>query len=109
MSLIQNQRKTFESNIQAVISVMANVVGLGNIWRFPYQSFKNGGGAFFIHYILMPIIAATPIMGMEMAWVQFTSLGPVDSWNSERYQTIENLKKIVSATKHLYKAVSTIN
>ena len=74
-------RRKFESNIQAVISIIANAVGLGNIWRFPYQCFKNGGGAFFIPYVLMLVIAAMPIMGMEIAWGQFTSLGPVDSWN----------------------------
>ena len=73
------ERRKFENNIQAVISVFANTVGLG--WRFPYICFKNGGGAFFIPYILMLIIAAMPIMGMEIAWGQFTSLGPIDSWN----------------------------
>ena len=47
------ERRKFENNIQAVISVIANAVGLGNVWRFPYICFKNGGGAFFIPYILM--------------------------------------------------------
>ena len=75
------KRKEFGSNMEAVISVVANAVGLGNVWRFPYQCYKNGGGAFFIPYTLMLIIAAMPIMGMEMAWGQFTSLGPVESWN----------------------------
>ena len=74
-------RKEFGSNVDAVISVVANAVGLGNVWRFPYQCYKNGGGAFFIPYTLMLVIAAMPIMGMEMCWGQFTSLGPIESWN----------------------------
>jgi len=78
---IEEERKEFGSNLDAVISVIANAVGLGNVWRFPYQCYKNGGGAFFIPYTLMLIIAAMPIMGMEMAWGQFTSLGPVECWN----------------------------
>ena len=74
-------RKEFGSNIDAVISVVANAVGLGNVWRFPYICYKSGGGAFFIPYTAMLVLAAMPIMGMEMAWGQFTSLGPIESWN----------------------------
>ena len=77
----EEERKEFGSNVDAVISIVANAVGLGNVWRFPYQCYKNGGGAFFIPYTLMLVIAAMPIMGMEMCWGQFTSLSPIESWN----------------------------
>ena len=74
-------RRKFGNNVEAVISVIANAVGLGNVWRFPYQCYKNGGGTFFIPYVIMLVIAGMPIMGMEMSWGQFTSLGPIASWN----------------------------
>ena len=64
-----------------LISIVANAVGLGNVWRFPYICYKSGGGAFFIPYVSMLVLAAMPIMGMEMALGQFTSRGPIESWN----------------------------
>ena len=77
----EGQRKEFGNNVDALVSIIANAVGLGNVWRFPYICYKNGGGAFFIPYTLMLILAAMPILGMELAWGQFTSRGPVESWS----------------------------
>ena len=44
----EGQRKEFGNNVDALVSIIANAVGLGNVWRFPYICYKNGGGAFFI-------------------------------------------------------------
>ena len=40
---LQRNRKGFASNIECLISVVANAVGLGNVWRFPYLCYENGG------------------------------------------------------------------
>jgi solute carrier family 6 amino acid transporter-like protein 5/7/9/14 len=55
-------------------------VGLGNVWRFPYTAFKNGGGAFLIPYIVVLFLIGKPIYYMEMALGQFASGGPVKVW-----------------------------
>ena len=60
---------------------IAMTVGLGNVWKFPYMAFSNGGGgAFLIPYILVHMIVAKPLFYLEMAIGQFVSGGPVKVW-----------------------------
>ena len=48
MSNPQNpKRETFSSRRAFMFAAIGSAVGLGNIWRFPYVAYKNGGGAFY--------------------------------------------------------------
>lgn len=49
--------------------LMASVgfaVGLGNIWRFPYVTGENGGGAFILVYLLCVVVIGVPILMAEL-------------------------------------------
>ena len=37
------QREQWANKIQYFLAVAGNIVGLGNVWRFPYLCYKNGG------------------------------------------------------------------
>ena len=52
-------------------------VGLGNIWRFPYLAYKNGGGVFLIPYVISLFLFGIPLMYIELAVGQYTSTGNV--------------------------------
>ena len=52
---------------------IAMSVGLGNVWRFPYTAYKNGGGAFLIPYLVVLLFIGRPLYFMELAVGQFSS------------------------------------
>ncbi|CAG2181202.1 unnamed protein product, partial [Oppiella nova] len=56
-------------------------VGIGNVWRFPYLAYQNGGGAFLIPYLIMLTLAGKPMYFMELAFGQFGGTGPLTIWN----------------------------
>ncbi|HZK83888.1 MAG TPA: sodium-dependent transporter [Desulfosporosinus sp.] len=48
-----------------ILAAVGSAVGLGNIWRFPYVAYDNGGGAFFIPYLFALLTAGIPLLIME--------------------------------------------
>lgn len=63
------------------MSCIATSVGLGNIWRFPFIAYENGGGAFLIPYIIVLVIIGKPMYYLEMIVGQFTSQSSVKIWD----------------------------
>uniref|UniRef100_A0A7G3B050 Transporter n=1 Tax=Lutzomyia longipalpis TaxID=7200 RepID=A0A7G3B050_LUTLO len=73
-------RATWGNSIEFLMSCISMSVGLGNIWRFPFIAYENGGGAFLIPYIIVLIIVGKPMYYMEMILGQFTSRSSVKIW-----------------------------
>lgn len=74
-------RGSWSSQIEFVLSCVSYAVGLGNIWRFPYLCFENGGGAFLIPYLLMLFCCGLPLFFFELSIGQFSSQGPIAVWS----------------------------
>uniref|UniRef100_A0A8C4MQV0 Transporter n=1 Tax=Equus asinus asinus TaxID=83772 RepID=A0A8C4MQV0_EQUAS len=73
-------RGQWTNKMEFVLSVAGEIIGLGNVWRFPYLCYKNGGGAFFIPYFIFFFTCGIPVFFLEVALGQYTSQGSVTAW-----------------------------
>lgn len=61
----KKNRANFGGMIGAVLASAGSAVGLGNVWRFPYEVGNHGGAAFILIYLLFVILLGLPIMLSE--------------------------------------------
>ncbi|XP_078402281.1 sodium- and chloride-dependent neutral and basic amino acid transporter B(0+)-like [Cetorhinus maximus] len=76
------ERGSWSSKTDYLLSMIGCAVGLGNVWRFPYLAYRNGGGTFLIPYTLMLALVGIPMFFLESSFGQFVSLGPVAVWKA---------------------------
>lgn len=60
-------REAFQSRYAFILAAIGSAVGLGNIWRFPYVAYDNGGGAFMIPYLIALLTAGIPVLFLDYA------------------------------------------
>ncbi|KDR15435.1 Sodium-dependent serotonin transporter, partial [Zootermopsis nevadensis] len=73
-------RETWGKKVEFLLAVIGFAVDLGNVWRFPYICYQNGGGAFLIPYCIMLVFGGLPLFYMELALGQFHRCGCLTIW-----------------------------
>lgn len=63
--MTKNDRANFGSKLGVILASAGSAVGLGNIWRFPYETGNHGGAAFIIIYLGCILLLGMPIMVSE--------------------------------------------
>ncbi|KAL3054896.1 hypothetical protein OYC64_017759 [Pagothenia borchgrevinki] len=74
------KRGQWANKREFILSVSGQIIGLGNVWRFPYLCFKNGGGAFLIPYVVFLFMCGIPIFFLEVSLGQLTAQGGITCW-----------------------------
>uniref|UniRef100_A0A4W5Q2G5 Transporter n=1 Tax=Hucho hucho TaxID=62062 RepID=A0A4W5Q2G5_9TELE len=77
---LDRPRETWSKKMDFLLSVIGYAVDLGNVWRFPYICYQNGGGAFLLPYMLMAVFGGVPLFYMELALGQFHRSGCISIW-----------------------------
>ena len=62
-----DKRENWSARSGFIIAAIGSAVGLGNIWRFPYVAYENGGGAFLIPYLIALLTAGLPLLFLDYA------------------------------------------
>ncbi|XP_062264122.1 sodium- and chloride-dependent GABA transporter 2-like isoform X1 [Platichthys flesus] len=74
------KRETWMKKREYILAVAGNVVGLGNVWRFPYLCYKNGGGVFLFPYLVFAVLCGFPLFLLETVIGQYTQEGAITCW-----------------------------
>jgi transporter len=61
------KQESFNSRNYFILAAIGSAVGLGNIWRFPYVAYSNGGGAFILPYLIALLSAGIPLLFFDYA------------------------------------------
>lgn len=80
--MANNSRALFVTRLGGIAAAVGSAVGLGNIWRFPYETGQNGGAAFILIYILCVLLLGTPLMLAELTLGRLTHRNPVGAYKT---------------------------
>ncbi|MFP4188659.1 MAG: sodium-dependent transporter [Halobacteriales archaeon] len=70
-------RESWTTRLGFVLAAVGSAVGLGNVWRFPFQVGEGGGAAFLIVYLAFVVLIGFPAMLVELSLGRRTNLSPV--------------------------------
>ncbi|XP_050042449.2 sodium-dependent nutrient amino acid transporter 1-like [Dermacentor andersoni] len=77
---VMERRIKWDHKAEFFLSSIGLSAGIGNLWRFPFLVFENGGGAFLFVYLIVIALVAKPLYYLEMFVGQFSSSGSMSVW-----------------------------
>lgn len=101
------RREAFSGRSVFVFAAIGSAVGLGNIWRFPFVAYDNGGGAFLIPYLVALLSAGIPLLFFDYAiGHRFRGSAPLSFRRMNRFaEPIGWIQVLVSFVIAVYYAV----
>lgn len=78
-----NQSRPNFSRSGFILATVGSAIGLGNIWKFPYITYENGGGSFVIVYLIAVTLIGAPLMMAEIFIGRHSRKNVVDAFASE--------------------------
>ncbi|MGF7533906.1 sodium-dependent transporter [Bacillus mexicanus] len=75
------------SKIGFVMAAAGSAIGLGAIWKFPYVAGTNGGGAFFLVFVLFTILLGYPLLVGEFIFGRRNQTNAIDAYKKEAPRT----------------------
>ena len=75
-------RASWSSPWLFILAATGSAVGLGNIWRFPYVTGENGGGAFVLLYLFFVFFMGLPILFSEILIGKRAQKNPINAMKS---------------------------
>ncbi len=80
IEILEEQRESWGTRGAFVLAAVGSAVGLGNLWRFPYELYDHGGGAFLIPYIIAVFVIGVPMLILEFSLGHFTQRAAPDAF-----------------------------
>lgn len=77
---MNKRRGSWTSRVGFILAASGSAIGLGNIWRFPYLTGKNGGFAFLIVYLLMVFTVGVSVMLAEVVIGKAAQRNPIGAF-----------------------------
>ena len=80
--MTQAPRAHWKTRTGFVLAAAGSAVGLGNIWKFPYITGENGGGAFVLVYLLCILLVGVPVLVAEIMLGRAAQSSPANAFRS---------------------------
>ena len=74
---MNQEREHLKSRLGFILLSAGCAIGIGNVWKFPWLTGQNGGGAFVLLYLLCLLLLGVPVMTMEFAMGRASQVSPI--------------------------------
>ena len=80
----KEMKEHWNSRMAFIMAAIGSAIGLGNVWRFPFVCYQNGGGAFLIPFFIALFTAGIPLMILEFSFGHWAQTAPPNAFKKIR-------------------------